>query len=200
MRAWKFFKGLIAASAVLVGAAPASSAESDGQLPPEILQATSNWSTCRASKIAELIEGEQDAGVIVDQAFQACAELENELTRVWEGHFGAGSGTQVAAFKLRLRASQIETIQAAQRGSASPNPLTAWGQCAGQNLPSEVLPGVDASSLADEVLAACSSEFDRVRQHLTEQAGKDKAEYQLTIIRDGLKKRLVAEIESMQAN
>lgn len=185
---------------ILLVASSANASEANQLLPPEVVNAISDWSQCRAPKVAALIPTQQDVNRIVDQAFEECLDFENEAIRVWEQVYGVGSGPQVTALKARWRSSLVESVNAARSGVGPADLHATWGQCVGAHLPSSVPASAEASVLVDEALAACSGDFARLREQIAKQYGEKTAASQAAFLENELRKIAIVQIESEQGS
>jgi hypothetical protein len=189
---------LAAVMPMLLFACSANASEANQTLPPDVAKAILDWSDCRAPKVAAFISSQEDAGAIVDKAFEECLDFEAETVRLWEQAYGAGSGVEVAALKASWRTGLIDGVNSARNGTALTDPFAAWAQCVAVHLPSRVPSDAEPSRLADETLAACSADFGRVRAELSKQYDEKDAASQAAFLEDIIRKKAVAQIEVKQ--
>lgn len=170
-----------------------------GRTAPDIMNAISDWTTCRASKVVTLVGTSRSPDSIVDEAFQVCLPQEQAFRRVWLKHYGPNSAGQVQQMRARWREALIAQVNSVRTQKPVADPAGAWGMCVGSHIPDPVPADVASDVIADSAMAACSSEMDKLRADNTRKYGATVATNHLAQLRAEMRKKAIAAVEVYRA-
>lgn len=171
------------------GGGGASSQAERKAAPPEIVDAVTNWSKCRASKLSVLLETDRRDEDVVDEAFGRCVAFEHATEDLWEKHYGPNSASQVQKLKSRWREDAIANVRQVRAGlPPSGAPEKNWGVCLGEKIPNPVPTNMTPESVVDAAMAACAPEMYRVQADYAQRYGAAEAAAYVEQIRLHLRK------------
>lgn len=171
-------------------------ADPSASLPPDIVKAALDWSTCRSTKVLNFIETSRTAESIVDEALQECMVFERETVRAWLANYGANSEGQVLALRERWRQGLVAQVNAKRTGAPTADPTGAWGVCVGNHIPKPLPPGVGSEAIADSALEACLPEQEKIRTATAQKYGSNRASSDIEELRSQMRLRAISLIET----
>lgn len=155
---------------VLVATFTASACAEESIVQPDMVEAITEWSSCRMGYITPRIDTDIPAAALTDAALASCEHAESKTLAVYRKYWDSEADSVLREHRAGFRESTIRMIESRRTGEPFQSPYYAMGVCLGTNLPADISrPEFDTAF--DNSWQACSAEREQLRQLMVEQFG-----------------------------